>query len=135
VAVIAMSLPGVESGEAGSSPDVLTPGHGFQVGGVDAVTHTAQVVEYEPFRYRTDVQFVGEAMNSLLPSIEPELSISVPSDVTAPSPAIVFITYINVGPEVFLGRGVCHALLGKTLPEPSAMRRNDPPMGRAAASS
>ncbi len=62
MAVFTEPFPRIDSGRADPSKDIFPDGDGFQVGGVDAVPHTAQMIEAQALRDRPYQCLIGDTM-------------------------------------------------------------------------
>jgi hypothetical protein len=99
MAVLAMRLASIASGRAISTKCVLPMGYNGEMSGVDARGDTAQMVERQPFRDRTDCHLIDESMNfhHSLPDLNAAVSLLV--FVPSPEPTLSSALTINLLPD------------------------------------
>lgn len=81
-----------QGAERCGAPAVLCSRHRFQMRGVAAMSHAADVVDLHPVRYRTDEQFVDDTVDASLFALPLDRTVAVSGESSAhPLPASVIV--------------------------------------------
>jgi len=86
--MVTMNLAGIQRGDSFSANQILTSGDSLQVERVNTVTHSAEMVQSETVRYRTNIYHVGYSMSQSQPTFPLERPVTGSRMGTSPQPTM-----------------------------------------------
>ena len=104
--MLALRFTRIHSGRADTAQNVHSAGHWFEMRGIDAATITAEMVQGKAIWYRSDQQFVSDAMGAQRTTLTAASDLAVTVDERGrPQPTRPIASrFIDLGPEAFSDR-------------------------------